>query len=34
MEVQYYHARSQIHHLAAVQLIRIISFLWGHNGGE
>jgi len=34
MEVEYYHARSQNHHLAVVWLIRILSFLCGRDRGE
>jgi len=34
MEVEYYGAPSQNHYLAVVPLIRILSFLCGHNRGE
>jgi len=34
MEVEYYRARSQDHHLAVVRLIRILSFLGGRDGSE
>jgi len=34
MEVEYYRARLQNHHLAVVWLIRILSFLCGRDGGE
>jgi hypothetical protein len=34
IEVEYYHARSQNHHLAVVRLICILSFLCGRNSGE
>jgi len=34
MEVEYYRARSQNHHLAVVRLIPILSFLCGRDGGE
>jgi len=34
MEVEYYRARSHNHHLAVFQLIRILSFLCGRDGGE
>jgi len=34
MEVEYYRARSQNHHLEVVWLIRIISFLCSRDGGE
>ena len=34
MEVEYYHARSQNHHLAVVRLLRVLSFPCGHNRGE
>jgi len=33
MEVEYYRAQSQNHHLAVVQLIPILSFLCGRDGG-
>jgi len=34
MEVEFYAARSQNHHLAVVRLIRILSFVCGPDGGE
>jgi len=34
MEVEYYRARSQNHHLAVVRLIPILSFLCGPDRGE